>query len=107
MAELLGLKDWVIRLNEDEPEDPDALASVRFTYGRKLVVLFLSDRFLEDNPEEQRNTIAHELIHCHFHLLDSYETRSTINRIRPAIEFGVDGLATAIDKFLPLPDVRP
>jgi hypothetical protein len=74
--------------------------------------------FPDTSPEEQRNTIIHELLHCHFSMAQSVITDDLWDRrllsqdaystfeasYRRAQEFGVDGVAMAIAQFFPLID---
>src|SRR5690349_7962272 len=67
MAGALHLGHWVIRVPyEDRPDDAEAGAAVERIYGQNVARIFLGDTFLESSPEEQRETYAHELLHCHF-----------------------------------------
>lgn len=111
IADRLRLRDWTIRVMDDEPEDKDAAASCQCIYGRKLANIRLAGSFLDDEPAEQRHTVVHELLHCH--LDDAYwfaygqlpgdgGTREAFVRF---FEKGIDGLADAISPLLPLPEV--
>lgn len=61
----LRLSDWDVRLKVEEgPEDPEALAQVIPTYGRKVAGLKLAPDLLEDyEAKEISNTLVHELLH--------------------------------------------
>jgi hypothetical protein len=99
------LRDWQIAIYEDAPAASEALASIEPVYGRKWAALRLSDRFLSETQGEQRHTIAHELIHCHFAPLQRLiEANDEMTQgYKMAIEYAVDGLADAIAPLLPLP----
>ena len=109
IADRLRLRDWTVRVKDDGPEGRDDHASVQCVYGRKLANIRLSDEFLGDDPEEQRHTVVHELLHCH--LVDGWwyahgrlddAGRDAFTRF---MEKGIDGLADAIAPLMPLPAV--
>lgn len=116
MKDLLGLKDWIITLS-DVPLDPDVHdAYITMASGQKQATLQLTPDFLGESREHQRHVITHELLHCHFH-----ETQAIVERTAPllgmvvehvfktehmnSVEFGVDGVAVAVARLLPLPEV--
>lgn len=109
LADRLRLRDWTVVVKDDEPEDKDSHASIHCVYGRKRALLRLSDDFLGDDPEDQRHTVVHELLHCH--LDDAYwyaidriggdaAARQAFDRFA---EKAVDGLADAIAPLMPTP----
>lgn len=114
-ANELELRDWTIVVSTEATGD-DSHAIVTNTYGRKLATIRFEDGFRDLDPEQQRHTVAHELIHCH---LES-ATNMALNDLdelvgapagrlfwagyRRQIEYGVDALASAIAKHLPLID---
>lgn len=114
MANELELRDWTICILDDPPEDPEHEASVKITYGRKYAAIRLCPDFFERSLESQRSTICHELIHCHLKGIE-WQYNNLGGRIAPdlfgavwagitdQIEFGVDALADAIAKHLPVP----
>lgn len=113
-ADEMGLRDWEIRL-EDDPASEGCCASVRATYGRKLAKVYVEKDFkTAQTPEEQRDTIVHELIHLHFESMSNM-VRCDLERIigQPTdhvffngferqFEYGVDAMAGALAKHLPL-----
>jgi hypothetical protein len=115
MASALHLNHWYLTVPiETRPDSPDHAASVERIYGQNRAKIFLSDGFLEDEPENQRLTYCHELLHCHFRAIiearDSLEellgkpaNTLFVCRMRDAEELAVDAIATAIAPFLPLP----
>lgn len=107
LADLLGLKDWHVRI-ADEAADACADASIEWTYGRKRARVWLGEHFLDDTPEGQRHTLAHELIHCHFgpawDIAVEGLADAAASPFRRLAEYAVDGLADAIAPLLPLPD---
>lgn len=114
IANALELRDWAFTLSHDPPTDADAIACIECVYGRKHAVISVAARFWASAPEEQRQTIAHELIHCHLqptvwnlNSLGSHVPVSTFDVLmgthRDALEFATDALADAIAPHLPLP----
>jgi hypothetical protein len=107
LADLLALKDWQVVVSEEKP-DGDAIASVNCCDGRKLATVKLSEGFFSDSIEDQRQTITHELIHCH--LAPFWEAVKRKARhdetLVMLMEYSVDGIADAVGPLLPLPKVK-
>ena len=105
LADLMRLRDWRVEIAEDAPSDANAIASCNPIEGRKFAVIRLSESFFTDSRDDQRQTLAHELLHCHTgplqRLLEAEE--SCTPAVRHAIEYCVDGLADAIAPLLPDP----
>jgi hypothetical protein len=106
MADFMGLRDWTIIVGF-EPPGANYSADIDCRYGRKVAVIRFSDNFLESDPDRQRQTIAHELLHCHFEpmrrlMLAMVET-SICDATHLPFEYGIDGVAEEWAKFLPLP----
>jgi hypothetical protein len=116
VANALGLRDWSLRLHDDEPDDKDAQASVATVYGRKIAHVNLGHGFSMLDPEEQRHVIVHELLHV---LMDP--TWTLVNQALPGqigvsawgvfeaayrerMEHAVDAIAKALAPALPLPE---
>jgi hypothetical protein len=112
LADLMGLKDWVISIDDDPPFNNGAIATARICEGRKNLILDLSSTFLEkeDDREYQRHTIVHELVHCHLGQMNEVlrqflsAEQYAIHRIN--MEFANDGIAEAWAKSLPVPATR-
>lgn len=116
IADEMGLRDWDVRL-EDEPCEPGNAATCKLTFGRKLAKVYVEKDFRSaQTPEEQRDTIVHELVHCHFESMASM-VRCDLERVlgRPMddvffngferqFEYGVDAVAVAgaLARHLPL-----
>jgi hypothetical protein len=113
-ADEMGLRDWRISLSR-KPADGSANAAIWLRTNHKEAVIYVAADFRDHAPDEQRCSIVHELIHCHLepptklltgdlrqHLGDSGSL--FIEAFINAIEYGVDGLATAIAPRLPLID---
>jgi hypothetical protein len=101
-ADEMGLRDWEIRLS-DEPAREGKGASVGCVFGRKFA-----------SPEDQRDTIVHELIHLHLEPASDMVYRDLEKILgRPAdaaftngfdrqLEYAIDGLAGALAQHTPL-----
>ena len=104
LADTLRLKDWRIQVLEDLPPE-NALASCCPISGRKYADIRLGESFLIDTAAEQRHTIIHELLHCHFgpmsRMIEAHDGMPPAAML--AMEYCVDGLADAIAPLLPLP----
>jgi hypothetical protein len=112
-ADAMELRDWTIELMHD-PCEPDCNASVEIVYGRKFARVFVNQDFRAYDPERQRHTIVHELVHLHLESACSM-VRNDLEHYLPRpvdhvfwegykrqVEYGVDALASAIAKHLPL-----
>jgi hypothetical protein len=114
IADEMGLRDWDVQL-EPEPCGDGNAAHMRATFGRKLAKISVEKDFkTAQTPEEQRDSIVHELVHCHFESMASM-VRCDLERIvgQPTdqvffngferqFEYGVDAMACALAKHLPL-----
>lgn len=112
MAVELGLTDWTLDFPNDEPSIEDAIASVDPVYGRKRATIRFRRDFMHCPPEEQRQTVIHELVHLHF----AAQTQAVVDALKPlgmtaelaadyyqlTHEYAVDALAEAIARYFPL-----
>lgn len=117
VADYLELRDWHFDMPH-EPCDDDAHAMVRVTYGQKHARVYFCSDFLSVRPIRQRHVVVHELIHCHFdpshsflekvlfegHVLGGQAWVTLEAGHRQHLEFGVDAMASAAAKALPIPD---
>lgn len=111
---ILRLADWEVRVSPLTCED-DNLATISPTFGQKRASIRLCDGWADLEPEVQRCTIAHELIHCHLHaplematediehFMSAGEKEMFTRGFRRTVEYAVDGLADTLAPFLPLP----
>lgn len=113
MADTLGLKDWDFFIEHNDEDSPFA-ATCAIVVGQKRAKLGFPPGFDTLTPEQQRQTITHELLHC-----QTDRWKIIFNRLAPflsdreydlmelafrdVMEEAVDGIATAIAPFLPLP----
>jgi hypothetical protein len=114
LADQLGLRDWDIELQQEWNDREGAGASVQCVYGRKFARIWVCDEFFTSDPEDQRATCVHELMHCHLDAMRLpfvnakpqlmpavYDTLYECHR--DALEYATDGIAVAVARLLPLP----
>jgi hypothetical protein len=61
----LGLTDWGISIEWHELPD-DTFARIDCAHARREATIALGEAYLKSSPESQRETLVHELLHCHF-----------------------------------------
>lgn len=115
IADEIGLRDWTLHLL-DETADEDCNAQTRLIFGRKLASIRVATEFRELEPERIRQTIVHELVHCHFaaatnqveHDLSEHLGSQASNLFFAGflrnLEYGVDAVAGALAPHMPLID---
>ena len=64
LKQKMWLGMWRIDVMWDGEIPPDSLATIEPVYGRKVANLRLCVDFFEREPEQQRSTLVHELLHC-------------------------------------------
>lgn len=113
VADEMGLRDWTFNLYYECDED-DCYAVCRTTYGRKQADIRFCDDFRDMKPDAQRHTVIHELLHCHFAAAQDLPRNELLRQLgqsaydlfmgayRQAQEYGIDGVADAIEKHYPL-----
>lgn len=112
-AEALGLRDWTVVTQKGEVGE-DIIAHAEMAYGRKVATITFGPRFFASPREEQRATVAHELLHAHLDgpatVLRDIETQlGTLQweivheTYRRRSEEACDAIAEAVAKWLPLP----
>lgn len=114
-ADALELRDWTFDLMR-KPSEEDAYAMVWPTYGQRNARIAFCANFRDLEPELQRGTVVHELIHCHLAALQSQMENDLdghlssvaeslfFRSVRRNLEYAVDGLERAIAPCLPLID---
>lgn len=115
VANQLNLRDWTLEVMHD-PCDDDSLASVNLTSNRRIAQISFCSRFADLSPEQQRETVVHELLHCHINDTTDYvhELKTLIGE--PAwklwraahvetIELATDAIAGAVAPFMALPEL--
>lgn len=115
MADLLGLRDWTVRVvHEPVHSTQPELASCSGVLGRRFADLRFAPEIFEIEPEMARLIVAHELIHCHVparprndlglvELLGAPAATIFQEAENERLELAVDALGEAIAPFLPLP----
>jgi hypothetical protein len=108
VADLMNLKDWTIVISDHAPDNSDYEASCYIPEGRKYCTIHLSEHFLDNTPNHQRETLVHELQHCHTECLKRCVEKTVgINEwyiLQVLMEYCVDDTASYVAKFLPLPE---
>ena len=117
VADMLELKDWKVYVREPE-EFVEEQATNKPVFGRKLSVLTFHPG-LEGDREEMRHTVVHELLHCHIDpatgmvqkdlkdIIESERVHGVFNTsYTRAMEYGVDGIASALEQHVPLPPAK-
>lgn len=112
----LGLGDWDLRIMWEPPGDPEAEAAVERITGQKVARIYLADGFFDNDPEGQRNTVIHELLHCHLRpmwegyglmavVLGRVEWEMFQRAMQNAEELAVDNISRGIGGRFGLPPV--
>lgn len=122
LADKLELRDWTINLCVEDPGGPGRpdgktwAASSESTPGRKYVDLTFAPDCRGWDRSVLRATVAHELIHAHFAPLTEIvrtdlaghlgsQAYDLLNRaFTRHLEYGVDAMADAVARHLPLID---
>lgn len=111
LADHLHLSDWGVRIDDAGPRDPDDHCTITPIYGRKLAAVRLSEEFLDEPPDSQRQSLTHELIHCHlqpaWEIARHHLPDESLAGFRLMLEYAVDGLADAIAPHMPLMEDEP
>jgi hypothetical protein len=106
VADRMGLKDWDVILSKKPAED-GACATADCTWGRKSVTIKLAKFLHFQTPDIQRQTVVHELVHCHFAAMHNPLNEGMCDANRDwyihAMEYGVDAIADVIAPSMPLP----
>lgn len=111
----MALRDWTIDLQR-QPCDDDCNAQASLVYGRKIVRIRVSRDFRGFDLERVRQTVVHELVHCHFAAADMQVEHDLPDHLgkqaaelffdsfRRNMEYGVDAMAAALAPHMPLID---
>lgn len=118
VANEVGLKDWKVNVLRELPEKADHAGECDCLFGRKIANITFHKNFRSDRPEQQRQTVVHELLHCHFAaaestvynmgfksgLLTDMQREAIYGSYMQAHEYGIDGVAVALAcTFDPIP----
>ena len=110
----LNLGQWKIEL-EDSPCEDDALAEIEVSENLWQARIRVAHSFFKEKPEEQRDTIVHELIHVHTSGIERSRDRmeKTLGELawpvfqasmENEVERAVDALAKIVAPTLPIPE---
>ena len=113
LTDEVGLRDWSIALSDDPCED-ELAGTCHPIRGRRVASIALNSAWMDADPCDLRETIVHELLHCHTEpityplasmrdvvgsvLHDHLETTQSM-----ALEFAVDAIASSFARCLMLP----
>lgn len=109
LKDALGLPHWRIHLSGQAPS-PDTHGQVQVVYGRHVAHIYLD---LPESPEQLRETLVHELLHCHFERMSwaFNNFRDVVGSAAfsvgegahsDAVEVTIDALSAAIAPLFPL-----
>lgn len=106
LADGMGLRDWVFEIL-DRPADKGCNAQIHCTKGRKHARVRIGKHLRKRSLDEQRQTLVHELVHCHFAATHN-ATESAVSEVAyqffvESFELGVDAVADLIALSMPLP----
>ncbi len=120
IANEMELRDWTFNVvvgRPDSPLNPDGHewgASCGPIPGRKAATLTFAPWLRDGSREDLRQCVVHELTHCHFFGLWDTARRDTLAQmgqgaydvwiagVERHMEYGVDAMADALAKHLPL-----
>jgi len=114
---MLGLRDWEVVVKQEPPDNPSHDASHQSVMGCRLSLIRVADRFWTYTPEQQREVILHELLHCVFaptqdqirHILPSHLRGRGGEVFREmwfqSQEYAIDQLSVALGRHFPLPEL--
>lgn len=127
VADELGLQHWHLEvevtdehppadtlISDAEEDDWPAAATCDPIPGMHRATLRFSTGFREESPEDQRETVVHELIHCHLADLYEFGRKGMSDLVHQSVydmfmygfslawEHAVDGMARAWSPKLPL-----
>ena len=105
-AEAMRLGHWHVKVDSGAPGD-SSVASVHRWGSRFGATIRVTDAHLADDPDDLRDTMAHECIHMHFAhadaLVEGKLSPADHAAWRMAVEYAVDALASVVSPLLPMP----
>lgn len=112
----LNLRQWNIKVSDDLPPD-DSWADIEVSQNLWSATIRLSNDFFKEDPEHQREILAHELCHVHYSSLERLvETLEKIlgdqgYKILESLwdiesERAADSIAVPLGRLLPLPNFK-
>lgn len=117
VADEMGLRDWTftIRHGLGDEENDGTIARCQPVDGRRHATITFCSDFREHKLADQRNTVVHELIHCHLTLVQWQVERDLKGHLAPAaftaffdsfvrnVEHATDSLAGAVEAAVVVP----
>ena len=112
VADRVGLRDWHFTLFYEHDEE-DAIAICTPTYGRRRAKIQFAADFRTLDVDEQRNSVIHELLHCHLAAVQDQVrldlpkelAQSAYNlffaAFRQNLEYAVDAISASLAKDIP------
>jgi len=118
VADALTLRDWDIRVDWDSPCSSDAIAEILSWPHQRRATVHVGQQFAGAEPRDQRQTVVHELIHCHLFALHAMSDEVVALLAKPAarlaskvmtveVERVTDALADAFSPTVPVPEIAP
>ena len=114
VARTLGLSDWILEVTVGDPGE-DACAKVDAPYGQRRATITLGQLFLDQTPQDQRDTVVHELLHLVLmpswqYIDELLDAELGVRAARIAwlgytqhVEYSIDQLAATISPAVQLP----
>lgn len=118
MADQMGLRDWTVSLDFTSEEMEGVYATCTCPDNRKFATVALCAEWQEMHPEDQFQTLAHELMHCHLialqttldtviePLLSGHQWNITQTLLHNNIECVVDDVGIAWASSMPFSQFR-
>lgn len=112
VADLMELRDWTVTLS-DQPCDPAKRAEVFIPYGHRHARISVAQNFRHESAEHQRESIVHELVHCHIEVMVDTVERDLADHLgrqsdslfwrgyKRQMELSVDALARTVAPHMP------
>lgn len=120
LKDAMGLRDWIVHVVSYPPvsDERECHAVIHPEDGKHEATVKFDADFLDEDPEEQRYIVCHELIHCHLNqvqwqveddlptLLGLSAHQAFFSSFTRNVETAVDSMARAWAELLPLPPER-
>jgi hypothetical protein len=112
IADKMGLRDWELVLSA-HPCDEEYAAQVCPVEGQRFATFRLRRDWIKRPEYRKRQTMVHELMHCHFHPVDSVVKLDILPHLASAakdialagyvrnVEYAIDNVATVIADSMP------
>lgn len=113
--QIMNLGQWKIELSET-PCEEDALAEIEVSDNLWQAKIRVAHGFFKEKPDEQRDTIVHELLHVHTAGIERSRDRmeKTLGELAWSVfqaamdnevERAVDAIAKIVSPTVPLPEL--